>query len=324
MDPEENKENEDFGKVIDTLHSKQKLSSLRTYQGDMAEFIKDRNESVVSIALKERKGKEEKQKEEESKAEFAPRQAHSKSSIRRNFSMASLSFILLSLGGAAAYFVFNNLDFDRVEAPVVEEKLISYNDTVTFSGSGPLELGMEIANVFPSNGISIIEVASNGNVIEKSNDFFAFMGVTPPATLSRTLKDDYALGVSSRDGKFSKFIILTVNDFGRAFSGMLEWEASMEKDLSFLITKPLSKEIEENTDTEASSTPSQMPALPPVSENYFWKDIIVKNKDTRSLVNDGGQSKIGYSFLDKNTIIIVDNIYTIGDLSDIYVSHIVR
>jgi len=48
----------EFGQVIDTLHSKQKIPSLRTYQGDMAEFIKEKNESVFSIAAKEKKRKE--------------------------------------------------------------------------------------------------------------------------------------------------------------------------------------------------------------------------------------------------------------------------
>ena len=47
MDPEEKKDSpNDFGRVIDALHSKQKLPSLRTYQGDMAEFIKSKDESV--------------------------------------------------------------------------------------------------------------------------------------------------------------------------------------------------------------------------------------------------------------------------------------
>jgi predicted RNase H-related nuclease YkuK (DUF458 family) len=31
----------DFGRVIDSLHNKSKLSSLRTYQGDVAEYIKE-------------------------------------------------------------------------------------------------------------------------------------------------------------------------------------------------------------------------------------------------------------------------------------------
>ena len=54
MEKEENiKNNDDFGKMVEMLHNKSKLSSLRTYQGDTAEFIRSKNESVISIATKE-------------------------------------------------------------------------------------------------------------------------------------------------------------------------------------------------------------------------------------------------------------------------------
>ena len=53
---------EDFGKVVDALHKKQKLPPLRTYQGDMAEFIKEKNESVISVNIKEKVREEEKAK----------------------------------------------------------------------------------------------------------------------------------------------------------------------------------------------------------------------------------------------------------------------
>ena len=64
MDSENKDKSNEFGRVIDALHSKQKLPSLRTYQGDMAEFIKSKNESVISIAVKE---KEKNRKKNESK-----------------------------------------------------------------------------------------------------------------------------------------------------------------------------------------------------------------------------------------------------------------
>jgi hypothetical protein len=348
--PEEKKDSQDFGKVIDTLHGKQKLPSLRTYQGDMAEFIKDRNESVVSIALKEKKAKEEKQKEEEAKeakssqetdpkttSSVAPSPAsiptpprnpiRSKNKMGQNISLAVLSIFLLALGVGAVYFVFTNMSMIPSEEVILPEKIISYNDTVAFSGSTPLELGIEMASAFPTNGVTVVDVAANGRRIEKASDLFSFIGASLPATLSRTLQDDYVIGVLNRDGNITRFIILTVGDFGRAFSGMLEWEASMERDLSFLTTKPAKEETPEIVEEGATSTPSETPAPTDLQDDpdpLFWKDIIVKNKDTRGLVNENGQSKVAYSFLDKNTILIVDNISAIGDLSDIYVSRIVR
>jgi hypothetical protein len=90
-------------------------------------------------------------------------------------------------------------------------------------------------------------------------------------------------------------VIITVNDYGSAFSAMLDWEGNMEKDLSFLNT--------------ATST-----------EVFAWKDIIIKNKDTRGLVNQNDESRITYTFLDKNTILIVGDISVIGEISSAYAS----
>ena len=45
---------DNFGKVVEELHNKQKLSALRTYQGDMAQFIREKDESVISVKLKEK------------------------------------------------------------------------------------------------------------------------------------------------------------------------------------------------------------------------------------------------------------------------------
>ena len=64
MDSENKDKSNEFGRVIDALHSKQKLPSLRTYQGDMAEFIKSKNESVISIAVKEKEKKQEEEREQ--------------------------------------------------------------------------------------------------------------------------------------------------------------------------------------------------------------------------------------------------------------------
>ena len=53
---------------------------------------------------------------------------------------------------------------------------------------------------------------------------------------------------------------------------------------------------------------------------FSWKDLIIKNKDTRALVDEAGQARMAYTFLDKNTILITNNLSAIGDITSIYVS----
>lgn len=323
MDPEEKKDNSnEFGKVIDALHSKQKLPSLRTYQGDMAEFIKSKNESVISIAVKTKERKEEKEKEEEKAKEeekpvsltndditgrdrkIEPRPKHSTKTFQPNFNMIVLSLVLI-LGGVAVFFyVFQVLQREPPVSVVVEEKIIPYNNLITLANITGQNLGAELGRLSPSNGINVIKISDpNGLFFQKAKDFLGFLGVSLPATLERTLKDEYAIGVFSQNSQNSLFLIITVDDFGGAFSGMLDWEGNMEKDLSFL-------------NTATSSTSSGQAS----TEVFSWKDIIIKNKDTRGLANDKNIAKIAYTFLDKNTILITNNISVIGDISSAYAS----
>ena len=73
-----------FGRVIKALHNKAKLPSLRTYQGDMAKFIKEKNESVISIAIKEKVKKEEvRQKENPVTSSITSPKQKSKNQIGR-------------------------------------------------------------------------------------------------------------------------------------------------------------------------------------------------------------------------------------------------
>jgi len=298
---EKNKNNslEKFGKVIDALHKESKLPSLRTYQGDMAEFIKNKDESVVSIAVKEKERQREKAKQEE-KLEILQKSVPGEDqNFKRNVKIISLSLLLIGGGILAFFYVFKLMTKGPVIQPVVNEEIIPDSGSVTLTGVTDKNLGSKLAEATPGNGISVFKIAgANGPVLPKAGDFLNFMNISLPGALQRALKDQYELGVISQNGEKSYFIVMTVDDFGRAFSGMLDWEENMPKDLAFL----------DPTGTATSA------------ESLAWKDIIIKNKDTRAFANEKDQTKIVYTFLDKNTILIVNNLLAVADLSSAYAS----
>ncbi|MEK7200666.1 MAG: hypothetical protein AAB672_00850 [Patescibacteria group bacterium] len=304
MDSENKDKSNEFGRVIDALHSKQKLPSLRTYQGDMAEFIKSKNESVISIAVKEK----EKKQEEEREQNILPvikKTAVGEGGFKMNLATLFLSILLLGGGVLASLYIF---EFIKKEPPaeiVLKTEIIPYNNLITLANLTNKNFGTELSKLVPTNGISILKISdTNGSLFSKSKELFDFWEISLPATLERTIKDEYALGIISQNNQKAYFLVISVNDFGRAFSGMLDWEKNMEKDLSFLEDDP----------QIASST------IPMKSEVFIWKDIIIKNKDTRGLVNEKNQAQIAYTFLDKNTILIVNNLWAIGDISSAYAS----
>lgn len=316
MEEEEKKENinlggetgqvpTDFGKVIDTLHNKNKLSSLRTYQGDTAEFIRSKNESVISIATKE-KVRDDKRKEkiEEKTVENLGKISDTgskKSGFQMNVTMILLSLFLVGGGIMVSFYLFKFLTNEPApEVSVNNNEIISSSDIITLTSLTKTSFESELSKLSYKNGLNIIKISdAEGKTIQKSQDFLNFLEISLPATLARTLKTEYAIGAISAGGATSLFFILTVNDFGRAFSGMLTWEEKMIDDLSFL-------NVSKN-----------------VQEVFVWKDLILKNKDIRAFANPKNQAKIAYTFLDKNTILIVNDLYAIDTIFSIYISRAV-
>ena len=70
------------------------------------------------------------------------------------------------------------------------------------------------------------------------------LSLVPPDSLTRTLTNDWMLGVfSDSTGNKHLFVISTTDYFQDAFSGMLQWEKVMADDLRLYITSPAIKGI---------------------------------------------------------------------------------
>jgi hypothetical protein len=317
MDPEEKEKSpeENFGKVVDALHNKQKLSSLRTYQGDMAQFIRDKNESVITVAVKEKERKEERI---ESGEEIRPPKPKNPKTFKTNILVIVFSFLFIGGGVAASFYLFKLLQKEPVVEVAVQEEIIPYNNLITLSLVAGGDLGAKLTKLSPVNGINIIKITDTaGMSVAKVKDFFKLAKISLPGDVERSLKDEYAVGAFSQNGKTYYFLAISVDDFGRAFSAMLDWEEKMPEDLAFLNFEP-EPVVASST---ATTTEVKIKATAPKPEEvFFWKDAIVKNKDTRGFINKYGQARIAYTFLDKNTILIVNGIDAIGEISSAYAS----
>lgn len=285
----------DFGKVVEELHNKNKLSALRTYQGDMAQFIKEKNESVISVKLKEKERKERRADEALKNKEKAPKS--SGSNFQVNLTMTVLSLALLIAGVSASLYV---LEFISKPTPQIkiETDIIPYNSLTTVANASPDSLSVEISKLPPPNGIDLIKISDrNGKLINSAKDFFDFLGASANLPLYRTLTDKFVLGRISQGQEVSLFAIFLVDDFGVAFSSMLDWEKDLPDDFSFLMTE----------------------SGHPTGNKYEWRDIIVKNKDVRAAVDAQNNAVIAYTFLDRKTILVAGDISALGDIVAIFV-----
>lgn len=309
---EEKKENNNGMKRLEeALHNKSPLPSLRTYQGDMAEFIKEKNESVLSVAVKEkvRKEKEEEKQKEENKKINPEKKPENKAPFHINVTIMALSFLLVIGGALTIMYVFELIK----KSPTAQvdtqsgKTIIPYNNSVSISNVTNETLIPELKKLSAGNGITNLKIIdSRGKEVSNSKDFFYFIAAKTPTDLQRTLGNDFFFGFMNQKSKLTPFVIIKVNDFGIAFSSMLEWENTLADDFDFLNT-------EDPRFTGATTTGA-------VDQTFVWKDVIAKNKDARTFMNSKGVSKVTYTFLDKNTILITNNMDTVGEVSAIYIS----
>jgi hypothetical protein len=259
--------------------------------------------------------------------------------------MTFISLLLIGGGALASFYIYKLIKSEPSTTVVLKEEIIPYNNEITLTHVTSDNLGSEFKNISATEGVSIVRITdANGLTVQKSKEFFNSLKISPPPALFRTLKDQYVLGVINKNQENHAFLIIMVNDFGGAFSAMLEWEESMNRDLAFLkiledsIPLPVVPDVLATTSSSVVSTssPKSNSALGTTTkiiattttktktllrpEVFAWKDIIIKNKDTRGLVNEKGKSQMAYTFLDKNTILIAESVETIGDMTLIYTS----
>lgn len=292
--------------------SRATIRPLKTYRGDTEEAIQRQKESIASIALTEQK---KRAAEKKSQTPSLINQGNQ----RRIIVTTVIAFGVLALGSGGFYLIRSgNFSFitttkptttvvvktnpktpaiisPRYEREVAVEESTSKN-TVAKIVAEEIEKAQEvgtITNIFftqarsqPLKNIPLgKEVVPAGVLVSK---FFA----DAPETLKRSFDDDFMLGVYYDNlQKGHAFIIFKTGSFETSFAGMLSWEKTLLQDLGLLIG---SKE-----------------------GVGMFKDLVMKNKDTRSLLDRGGEPVLIYSFIDRNTILVAPDKETFGNIIDI-------
>ncbi len=150
-----------------------------------------------------------------------------------------------------------------------------------------------------------------------------------PDALLRNIEPTFLLGVHSFDTN-QPFLILKIDSYEQAFAGMLAWEPTMHQDLSPLFDYTPSPHINtdtaavvtndaSSTDTADNNTNSATPfntavAQPPGFMQTIFVDTVVENHDARALKNSAGDVYFLWTFLDRNTLLITTNPYTVREV----------
>lgn len=280
---------------------------MRTLKEDLMHVVKDRKISIVrAVALEEEK---KRGRHEQGPAEISMHRQRS----RRMFATLFTAFVLFILGGAALAGVLS------VQSQHSAASFTTDNSSLIFAEQKlafPLQdlSGGEIKRLFakqrgsPSGHLGSItrivptlpSVDAEGNPLIRpasTREFLAAIGAHIPEILAASLSDVFFLGIHTID-KNSPVIIIPVKSYDKAFSGMLEWEPSMNTDLAPAFT----------------AVPQFIEGEGGLTRQRTFSDIVIRNYDARALRDDSGVIQLYYSFPNPNVLIIAENQYSFTEL----------
>jgi hypothetical protein len=230
---------------------------------------------------------------------------------KKNLPLILLSvFFFFSTSGIIYYIYFHiNPNQTLEDLSVVPLIFSEANKEITVDSKEPLKLRDEmVASLGDTNlKIDVVEyffftetlsAQTPDGIVQKKNlitinRLFELLGVKVPATLFRSLRPDFMLGVHSFN-KNQPFFILKTDYYDSAFAGMLEWESRLVEDLLPLFGR--GDKVRELSQKK-------------------WGDLVIKNKDTRVLRNFDGSIALIYMFKDQRTLIITTREDTLLEVS---------
>lgn len=274
------------------------IKRLRTYKEDVAEALKREKTTVVKMVLDE-------QRRKEGLAEIPA------GSPKKNALLTWLSIILLVLGGGTigAIYVFKKTDEATINKSggKIASLIFAENEqkiSVTDAGSGRFGKLIKTEVIGADIRLDTIEnlyfteignvVSSKGEPLETgigSARLWGALGINLPPVLLRSLSDEFMFGIHAWNGNQS-FIILKNDFYENAFAGMLKWEESMAKDLLPIMTN--------------------RPA-----DSFFgepFRDLVIKNRDIRGIVDENGEPVLMYTFVNRETVVIATHKDTLNEV----------
>ncbi|MEK9185105.1 MAG: hypothetical protein AAB866_03015 [Patescibacteria group bacterium] len=270
---------------------------LRTFEGDIADTIKGQNISVAKIAIAEKVKKEK----SDLISPVPP------SPLLKNLLLFFVSILLIA-GGLYMFYQFYYVPNSKV---VIVNKTVVPNIIVSdIDKEVTIETMQDEINkvLLPENSIANLYITKgqgNTKKLINAQEFLSSLKVNAPDQFIRTLLPDFMLGVHSFNGN-NPFIILKTTLYQSAFAGMLKWETTLVDDMSVLFSKAVSPQ-------NSIITPAQSTADILVTGKPFT-DLVIKNKDVRALTNQYGRITLLYTFLDKETILITTNEFTLKEI----------
>lgn len=312
--------------IIDALANSKKdngdAQTVRTYQSDIANTIKNDNVSMIKVALSEKKRQERRGQLDNTLSD---------DSNKNLYIVIGATIAFLVIAGLVGGFIYlqskNKTENIQAEQQKVQPLLFTESTSVLNINEFKPE---DLFKILEKDKEAVMElgdmksiVISTGSSTEErqltTEEFFFLIGARTPDVLLRALNSNFLLGVYAFTPR-EMFAVFKVNSYDAAFAGMFEWEPSIESDVGNIfinkkervnidigalssVKDTTSNEVSTNDTQPASTSTSQTSPFGVFSQRKFV-DRILSNKDARVLVDTDGKESMIYTFLDKETLVI--------------------
>lgn len=262
-------------------NQKPELPRVRTYAADMARTIKNRGETMASIANTERT------QPKTQKVANAPQKEQSTPSLKLIATLIGTGVLVVAgIGVLVSVFFFSPSD----SLPTPEQGIIFANYTTPVATAIDASLIDALAEERATRNLFLGEVlhlvVTENQQVMRGAALAAELGLPEPVTREVI---DAMIGVHAFD-RNQPFIILKVSAYDRSFNAMLAWEKEMARAL------------------DSFFAPIDARSRPP---SLSFSDDIIQNLDIRTSQEAW---PILYTFPDQRTLIITTNEFTLREI----------
>ena len=305
--PQENKIKETPKIIASEKINKEKTPvAIRTYRDDLANVVKKDRISLSKAIIAEEESKNNKSLKIFSKI---------KQSTKRKIYLTGISIFLVLSGIVSVFFVYYYKQTPIIKVDSIELKSFIYSEyqrEVFTENPNSIKLTKLIQTELDSASVPIGSLLhlyltkrhqKNDGVIGKSiintTELLSLLGSRVSEVFLRFIEPDFMYGYYTSLDSYP-FLILKTRSFENSFPEMLKWEDNLIEDL-----RPIF--IEQNPAISLNELQSV---------KFEFKDIIIKNKDVRAVLDNSGEIIFVYVFVDKYTIVITTNKIALQEIID--------
>jgi hypothetical protein len=323
------------------------IRPLRTYEDDVKNAVQTDSISTAKILMAEQQKRQIEQADIE---ENSPKSETNIIKIIASIILFVLGLGIIG-GGLYYYFQKRAAEIPQQVTILTSNNFIDTEDLIKINVTNKVnrEVVGEIRNILKNSSsmkedsikeIKLIKtVVTTENGKEFSNDvelttaeFMRVLEAREPDALTRSFDSKFLLGIHKTKTSVEPFILFQTNDYEISYAKMLEWEWVLVPDIQDIFYKNLGSSqtfikyeenvtdntpvvIDQNTASTTNISEPIVDQATTTSSKYEYrnfKDLILANRDTRSISSTDGKLLFFYSFIDRKHLLMTTNVETMN------------